>query len=214
MEQGKQRKLLGMLLTVVLIVLSLTACGTDEENPREETGSPQMSASVSDSKDSQPQESGESEETSKTAKSDGYEKFCQLKIGMTEGEVNAVLGEPARVDKAYYYYNVTVNGKDMELEVWINTTSGQVTYLRGNFEGEAYLSEFADSKTDLSAAGMLDSGELSSYEECTSAFRTPGYLIAVDEDGMTRYLWVDSDEGHMCITFKADGSIKSYVGLY
>jgi len=151
-------------------------------------------------------------QNNENVKSDGYEKFSRLKIGMTESEVNEILGEPTKVDKAYHYFNITVNGQDMEIQVWINTTSGMVTHISGDFSADKYRAEFADSETDLSAADGLDSGEIASYDDCAAAFKTPGYLISIDENDVKRYLWVDSNDGHICITFKADGSVKSYVG--
>ena len=144
--------------------------------------------------------------------SDGYEKFRQLQIGMTETEVNAILGEPTKVDKAYYYYNIVVNGNDLELNVWINTVSGLVTNMYGDFSNAKYRAQFADVATDLSGAGGLDSGEIDSYEACAGAFKTEGYLISIDEDGESKYLWVDSNDGYMTVTFKADGSVKTYIG--
>ena len=53
---------------------------------------------------------------------------------------------------------------------------------------------------------------VSTYDECVSAFKTSGYLISLNEDGEARYLWVDSNDGHLCITFGSDGNVKSYVG--
>ena len=93
---------------------------------------------------------------------------------MTESEVNAILGEPEEVDKAYYYFNITVNGNDLELNVWINTTSGLVANLYGDFIKEDYRAEFADSATDLSSVSDLDSGVIDTYDACKDAFKTPG----------------------------------------
>ncbi len=196
-----------VLLLTALLVLFVSACGQDKSDAKNSSAVLSGNSSGSDAVSSEkPEPQGE------TVKSDGYEKFSQLKIGMTESEVNAILGEPAKVDKAYYYYNIMVNGQDLEIQVWINTTTGLVTYFSGDFVGEEYRAEFADAATDLSAADGLDSGEMDTYEACASAFKTPGYLISLDEDGETRYLWVDSNDGHICVSFKADGSVKSYVG--
>lgn len=195
-------KRLFALLLAVLMVLSVSACGKDNSDPQNNSEIPSNDTSGIEETGSQ----------SEVVKSDGYAKFSQLEIGMTESDVNAILGEPTRVDKAYYYYNITVNGQDMEITVWINTVSGLVTYISGDFYEDEYRAEFADSATDLSSAGDLDSGKLDTYEACASAFKTPGHLISIDEDGVTRYLWVDSNDGHLCITFRADGTVKSYVG--
>ena len=151
--------------------------------------------------------------TSANAGSDGYDKFSKLKIGMTKSEVDAILGEPARVDKAYYYYNIKVNGNDLELTVWIDSTSGKVTNLYGDFMSGEYRTEFADKKTNLSKAGDLDSGNINTYDACKEAFKTPGYLISIDEKGVTEYLWVNSDDGYMTVTFDSDGNVKMYNGL-
>lgn len=196
-------KRLFALLPTMLMVLSVSACGKGESVPHNGSETPE----------SDPFNDEKTQSQSTTAKSDGYDKFSKLKIGMTEREVNAILGEPAKVDKAYCYYNIMVNGQDLEIQVWINTTSGLVTYISGDFYEAEYRSEFADSKTDLSAADDLDSGKLDTYEACVSAFKTPGYLISIDEDDVKRYLWVDSNDGYLCITFKADGSVKSYSGF-
>jgi len=72
--------------------------------------------------------------------------------------------------------------------------------------------EFADSATDLSTVNGLESGEISTYDECVSAFKTSGYLINISEDGAKQYLWVNADDGYMTVTFKADGSVKTYNG--
>lgn len=199
-------KRLFALLPVMLMVLSVSACGKGESVA-------QNSSEIS-SNDTLSAESAEKTESQSVAvKSDGYEKFSQLKIGMTESDVNAILGEPTEVDKAYYYYNVTVNGQDLEIQVWINTTSGLVTYISGDFYKNEYRAEFADSATDLSTVGDLESGKLDTYEACADAFKTPGYLISIDEDDVKRYLWVDSTDGYLCVTFNADGSVKSYDGV-
>ena len=138
--------------------------------------------------------------------SDGYDKFSKLEIGMTEEEVNAILGEPARVDKAYYYYNIKANGNDMELSVWIDQATGEASNLSGDFMREDYRAEFADSKTDLSNVADLDSGEIDTYDACKDAFKTPGFLISIDEDGEEKHLWVNSDDGYLTFTFDADGN--------
>lgn len=203
------RKISFFCLTLCLF-LSVTACGG---NVKEDPDDGEVSVDVaSDSDESDAQVVEENSSPDESAASDGYAKFSQLAIGMTESEVNAILGEPAEVDKAYYYYNIMVNGQEMQIQVWINTTSGMVTYFGGSFEESSYRAEFADSETDLSAADGLDSGELSTYEECVAAFKTAGYLISLDEDGVARYLWVDANDGHICITFREDGTVKSYVG--
>lgn len=207
--KNKCKRIFALLLTL-LIVLSLAACNKDKNDTQ--YNSETSSSNTLEVKESKSQDSDENDSQSETVKSDGYTKFSQLEIGMTESDVNAILGEPAKIDKAYYYYNITVNGQNLEIQVWINTTSGLVSYFAGSFVGDEYRAEFADSETDLSSANDLDSGKLNTYEECASAFKTPGYLISVDEDGTKRYLWVDSNDGHLCVTFKADGSVKSYVG--
>ncbi|MCL1866362.1 MAG: hypothetical protein FWF82_03015 [Oscillospiraceae bacterium] len=155
----------------------------------------------------------ESGESNPTAVSDGYEKFSQIELGMTEDEVNAVLGEPARVEKAYYYYNITVNGKEMEVEVWINAVSGVVTYKRGDFDKSDYRAEFMDSATDLSKADELkEGGSLKTYDDCKEAFKTPGFLTSFNQDGTKIYLWVNEKDGYMRVTFREDGTIKTFSG--
>lgn len=182
---------------IVMMALSAAACSSEKSNGAAANG----------------EADGNQETTSTNVKSDGYEKFCQLKIGMTEAEVNAILGEPSRIDKAYYFYPVTVNGKEMELEVWINSGTGLVTYLRGDFATSDYLEEFADSKTDLSAVGDLESGALATYDDCVDAFKTPGYVLSIEEDGTTQYFWVNADGGYLRVTFRADGTVKTYSGF-
>ena len=207
------------LMLVLMLTLSLTACGgNNSSSAASEDSSSNSSEDTSVSSDenqSAEDNSAESsaEEEIEEVKSDGYEKFSQLKIGMTEDEVNAVLGEPAKIDKAYYYYDITVNGKPMELEVWINTVSGLVTYINGNFLGNDYRAEFMDSKTDLSKVDDLESGELDTYDACASAFKTPGFLMSIDEDGTTSYLWVNSNDGYLRVTFREDGTVKTYAGF-
>lgn len=213
--QGKSKcKGFCVLLVFMLTVLSLAGCGKDSPEVQTEaiasgTGEDQASeASEPEAADAE-----EAGQKSDPVKSDGYEKFSQLKIGMTESEVNAILGEPASVDKAYYYYNITVNGNDLELTVWINMTTGLVTYLYGDFSKDEYRAEFVDSETDLSAVGGLESGEISTYDDCVSTFKTAGYLMSEDKDGVKTYLWVNSYDGYMRVTFYADGSVKTYSGV-
>ena len=200
------KKILSLALALVL-TLSLAACGADsstssDTSKQDESGDSSISSDISSQDDS-----------GASVKSDGYEKFSQLEIGMTESEVNAILGEPTSIDKAYYYYNVTVNGKDLELNVWINTVSGLVTFFQGDFVKNEYRAEFSDSKTDLSTVDGLENGEINTYDACVSAFKTPGFLMDKNEDGETRYLWVDSSDGYMTVSFKADATVKSYSGV-
>ncbi len=202
-------KKLVLLVFALVLALSFTACGN---NNAMGDGSKNSTASLS-SGDSDDKASTKQEEVKDNAVSDGYDKFCQLKIGMTESEVNAILGEPMKVDKAYYYYNITVNGKDLKLEVWISAVSGKVTYISGDFTANEYLAEFADSATDLSQVKGLESGEIDTYDACVKAFKTPGYLMNVDDKGVKQYFWVNDQEGYMRVTFKADGSVKTYSGV-
>lgn len=208
MSKRKNKWILVPLLALMIVLL--TACS--EKNADVDNTVSGSSDSYTETEGNDIQASEESDLQSGVVESDGYAKFSQLEIGMTESDVREILGEPAEVDKAYHYYNIIVNGQEMEIQVWINTVSGLVTYFGGNFEKDEYRAEFVDSKTDLSAAEQLDSGELSTYDECVSAFKTSGYLISLNEDGEARYLWVDSNDGHLCITFSSDGNVKSYVG--
>lgn len=192
MKAKSKFKGLFSLLIILLAIFTLTGCSKNDNKEKDDD---------------------DRETASDNVKSDGYEKFSQLKIGMTESEVNAILGDPIRVDKAYYYYNITVNGKDLELTVWINLESGTVTNMYGKFYAEEYRAEFADKKTDLSSANDLESGKIATYDDCVSAFKTPGYLISIDDTGETTYLWVDSNDGYMTVTFREDGTVKKYSGF-
>lgn len=204
------KKILTVLLTAIML-LSLTACGSNNTNTNESQAldNTEQEETIAEVES----DSTEQEETAENVKSDGYEKFSQLKIGMTESEVNAILGEPTKIDKAYYYYNIIVNGKDLELNVWINTASGLVTYISGNFYDGEYRGEFADKATDLSTVDGLENGEINSYDDCVKAFKTSGYLANIDEDGVTQYFWVNDVDGYITVTFKEDGSVKTYSGV-
>ena len=223
-QNDRLRKMLALFAAGML---ALTACGSKEvdssagdqgffdsvsrnDQSGTETGTQdEPGGSGSGSQDDSQQDSGSGD----AAANDGYEKFLQLQIGKTESEVNAILGEPVSIDKAYYTYNVTVNGKDMDLTVWISTVTGQVIYLTGEFDGSDYRDAFVDSRTDLSAVDRLESGELDTYEACAEAFKTPGYLYSIDEDGETRYFWVNSNGGYIRVTFRPDGTVKTYSGF-
>lgn len=211
-------------------LLVMTACGTKEVDSSigdldfsgsgtqgESSGGGSLkdaqNSGGDDTQDSGQNGGGDDAQDDRSRVSDGYEKFLQLEIGMTESEVNAILGEPVNIDKAYYTYNVIVNGNDMDLTVWISTVTGQVIYITGEFDSDGYREAFADSKTDLSAVDRLESGELDTYEACAEAFKTPGYLYLIDEDGQTRYFWVDSNGGYIRVAFRADGTVKSYSGF-
>lgn len=212
-----------ILMLAVIMMLPMAACGQSESGGSSQSSSAhaasvsepedQESSTASEDTAGEPEESEpENEPESAPVKSDGYEKFSQLEIGMTESDVNAILGEPTRVDKAYYYYNIMVSGQELEITVWINTVSGLVTYFNGDFYKDGYRDEFADSAVDFSGVDALDTGELDTYEACAAAFKTPGYLITMEEDGAARYMWVDSNDGELCVSFRADGTVKSYSG--
>lgn len=220
---GYNCRLRKMMALFAAGMLALTACGSKEVDSSvgdqgffdstSQNGQSGTETSTQDepsgSQDDSQQDSGSGD----AAANDGYEKFLQLQIGMTESEVNAILGEPVNIDKAYYTYSVTVNGKDMDLTVWISTVTGQVIYLTGEFDGSDYRDAFVDSRTDLSAVDRLESGELDTYEACAEAFKTPGYLYSIDEDGETRYFWVNSNGGYIRVTFRPDGTVKTYSGF-
>lgn len=191
---------------------SVAADGSEEESAADTEEDPTEESSAEYIAEPESETSAEDESQAEPVKSDGYEKFSRIELGMTESEVNAILGEPTEVNKADYSYTVTVNGNDAEVTVWINTVSGVVVYKNGDFYGDEYFPEFADSATDFSAVGDLEDGVLNSYEDCAAAFKTPGYLTSINEDGVTSYLWVDSDYGHLSVTFKADGSVRSFNG--
>lgn len=144
-------------------------------------------------------------------KSDGYEKFCRLEIGMSPDQVNEILGPPVREEKDCRFYTVTVNGRSLELRVYLG--GGQVTGFTGDFSDSLYRGEFADSRTDLSAAGRLEDHGLSTYDDCAAAFGTPGYLIGADSSGVKEYLWVDEKDGYIHISFLADGAVKAFGGF-
>lgn len=182
-----------------LLALSLTGCSMLKPAPQNGQTSEIV---LLQGEEQLPQE----DQPPAAVKSDGYEKFAQLEMGMTEAEVNAIMGEPTKVDKAYYYYTILVNGMECEAEVWINTVSGTVIYKNGPFFKEEYRAEFADSATDLSAVDRMEAGEITTYDECVEAFHTPGYLITLDEDGKASYLWVTADDGYISIYFGADGT--------
>lgn len=146
-------------------------------------------------------------------KSDGYEKFCQLEISMTEIEVTDILGQPTRRDKTWCYYTVTVNGHDLDLTLCLDSGTGRLTYAGGNFSDSLYRAEFADSRTDLSAASKLENHQLTTYDDCAAAFKTPGYRIGMDQEGVKEYLWVDEGGGYMRIAFRSDGTVKSFRGI-
>lgn len=196
----KAVKMSAALLAMLTALASAGCSGATGKTDNSSSGGSSSSASVA-------------ENNSEAVKNDGYEKFSKIKLGMTEDEVNAILGEPVKVDKAYYYYNVTVNGNDAEVQVWINTTSGLVVYTYGDFYGNEYSPAFADSATDLSAVDDLESGKLKNYDDCAAAFKTPGYLISEKDNGVKSYLWVDSTQGRLRITFKADGTVNTYNGF-
>lgn len=187
-RKGKKRCVLMLLLAVLLFVFS--GCGIS--GPAREETSP----------------------AAQNSKSEGYENFCQLEIGMTQSQVNAILGQPAKVDKSYSYYTITVNGQKLELSVWFDPDDGQVIYLGGSFSDSLYRGEFADSQTDLSAASGLETDELSTYDDCAAAFMTPGFLTGIDISGVKSYLWVDDSDGYIQVTFRADGTVKAYAGFF
>lgn len=203
------KKILSAALVFVLAISMLTACGGDDESKSSGNGSDNSTNSTASL--------GGDNTNPDNVKNDGYEKFSKLKIGMNKNEVNDILGEPVKeeigTENVCYYYKIRVNGKDMEVEVWISKGDRLVTYFGGDFFIEEYRAEFADSATDLSNANDLKSGKIATYDDCVSAFKTPGYLINIDEWGIKGYIWVNTDNEHVRITFSAGGKIKDYSGL-
>lgn len=199
MTSIKYKRLLSLLFMMFLTFM-LTACN-------------QNSNAVQGSANELQRAEENIKQDTKNVQNDGYDKFSQVQLGMTESEVNAILGEPVSVDKAYYYYNVIINGEDAEVTVWINTTTGLVTYKRGGFTSDKYRAAFADSKTDLSKVSELENDTLKTYDDCVAAFKTSGYLITLNEDGSTTYMWVDANHGYMTVSFRPDGTVKNYSGF-
>ncbi|BBF41934.1 hypothetical protein lbkm_0614 [Lachnospiraceae bacterium KM106-2] len=194
------------LVILTAMVMSLAACGKNVVDTKTVEKSSQQTETTKKT------EATKKPEEKTAVKSDGYKKFSQVKIGMTESEVNAILGKPKKVDKAYYYYDIVVNGKDMEITVWISKVTGKVTYTNGDFYESDYRDEFVDVKTDLSKAKDLESKKIKTYDECVSAFKTSGHLTSVHEDGRKTYLWVNSNKGYLTVTFNSDGSVNSFSG--
>lgn len=201
-------------LLITAMTLSLVACGSKDTATNNDTTAESIEADVdnTDAEEADTEEEVTQEESKEAVKSDGYEKFSQIEMGMTEDQVNAILGEPANIDKAYYYYNITVNGNEMEVQVWINTGTGLVTYKQGDFYSGDYRAEFADIATDFSTVNGLDDGTIASYDDCVSEFKTSGYVITEKEEGEKSYLWVDGTDGYLTVSFDADGNVKSYSG--
>lgn len=193
------KRTFALLLSLSLVLMAFTGCAKEEKNAENNVPAAQTTEAVT--------------EAAPIVKSDGFAKFDQLTIGMTEEEVNAIMGEPSKVDKAYYYYDITVNGQPMTVTVWINMGTGLVTYVQGDFYKGEYRAEFMDQATDLSAVDGLETEELNSYEDCAAAFQSPGIRIMEDEDGALTYLWVDQYDGYMSVTFRADGTVKTYSGV-
>ena len=192
-------------LLVLVFGLALVACGQGNNS---NTSSNDSNSSSSDSS------AIAQEEPEQTDLGDGYEKFTQLQIGMTESEVIAILGEPISVDYENYKFNVVVNGSDLVLTLWINEKTGLVTDISGDFGDREYRDAFANSSTDLSGAKGLESGEINTYDDCVRAFKTPGYLTSINVYDQTRYLWVNSDGGYLTVRFDEDGNVKSYIGIF
>lgn len=142
-----------------------------------------------------------------------YRDFAKVQIGMSAEECFAILGEPERVDKAYNYYTVMVNGKECELEIWIAYDTQKVTYRYLSCYGSDKAAEFADPNVDFSQVSKLKNKTVTTYEGCKKLFGTEGYIIGEDEKGKTTYLWVSSNGGYLMIHFKSDGKIDSYQGF-
>ena len=100
----------------------------------------------------------------------------------------------------------------MELTVWIDQTTGEVSNMYGDFMSADYRDAFIDKKTDLSEVKGLDSGDIDTYDACKETFKTPGYLVGIDEDGREKYLWVNSKGGYLTVSFDSDGNVRTYNG--
>lgn len=201
-------RIIAVLAALLAALFVLASCGTSAQ-PSAPAQQPQNADPAPAPAESAPQGPSFAD----SIDNDGYEKFSQLEIGMTESDVQAILGDPVRVDKAYHYYNAKVNSRDIEIEVWINTVSGQVVYFYIPIYKSDYRDAFYSNDTDLSGVDGLESGTIKTYDDCVEAFKTPGYLTSRDDAGVVNYLWVNSYSGYIEITFRADGSVKSYNGF-
>lgn len=207
-------RIIAVLAALLAALFVLASCGTSAQ-PSAPAQQPQNADPAPAPAESSPAESAPQEPASfaDSIDNDGYEKFSQLEIGMTESDVQAILGDPVRVDKAYHYYNAKVNSRDIEIEVWINTVSGQVVYFYIPIYKSDYRDAFYDNDTDLSGVNGLENGTIKTYDDCVQAFKTSGYLTSLDDAGAADYLWVNSYSGYIQVSFRADGSVKSYNGF-
>lgn len=206
-------RIIAVLAALLAALFVLASCGTSAQ-PSAPAQQPQNADPAPAPAESSPAESApQGPSFADSIDNDGYEKFSQLEIGMTESDVQAILGDPVRVDKAYHYYNAKVNSRDIEIEVWINTVTGQVVYFYIPIYKSDYRDAFYSNDTDLSGVDGLESGTIKTYDDCVEAFKAPGYLTSRDDAGIVNYLWVNSYSGYIEITFRADGSVKSYNGF-
>ena len=210
-EERTMKKMISLLFAFTLMI-TLVACGNADNNQSEPYEEDAI-ATETNGEDTATNDEDADMESDESELGDGYYKFSQLEMGMTESDVYAILGEPIRVDKAQHFYNVTVNGTDLELEVWINTVTGLVTYFRGNFTHGDYRAVFADGNVDFSRINELENGEINSYEEAVEAFNSPGYLMSAHEDGRKTYFWVNDVDGYLRINFSSDGSVSGFSGF-
>ncbi|MBQ7491792.1 MAG: hypothetical protein IJT76_04255 [Clostridia bacterium] len=207
-------RIIAVLAALLAALFVLASCGTSAQ-PSAPAQQPQNADPAPAPAESSPAESAPQEPASfaDSIDNDGYEKFSQLEIGMTESDVQAILGDPVRVDKAYHYYNAKVNSRDIEIEVWINTVTGQVVYFYIPIYKNDYRDAFYSNDTDLSGVNGLENGTIKTYDDCVQAFKTSGYLTSLDDAGAADYLWVNSYSGYIQVSFRADGSVKSYNGV-
>ncbi len=198
------KKFLSALAAVV--ALSLTACSSSDQTSETESS---KTTDVSEEK----QSNKNSDETVKA-----LENLSQLEIGMSESDVNDLLGDPSEEGdhSASYYSNkylLDINGNDCTLSVSFYLKDQLVDSFNVISSNDSSFREaIMDEDTDLSSVDDVDSGDISTYDEVVKAFKTSG-TVTSDNGVKTTYLWVDSDGGYMSITFDEDGNVSSYSGF-
>ena len=165
-----------------------------------------------EAKDSSSTATSESQSTNSSAQAE-YQKFLDIKLGMTEDEVDAILGEPTEVTDDYHIYTMDVDGTDAEIKIMFDK-DGKVTSKNADIASSEYKEAFGDSNVNFTDAQKINDKEVTTYNEFVQLLGTDGMLYSENDNGYTSYFWLNNDGGIVRATFDSDGDMTIANGVY
>ena len=213
-------------------MFGMVGCGSgaDAGKASSEAEESSSSSAMSSSSESAAESSSSSAATSSSEEyvngvraslADEYQKFLDVQLGMTETEVEGILGTPDdKEDESggyvSYDYELVFDGEDADLEVHFNP-EGKVWNKTLDILGYDFKDIFGNGNVDLSGSQRIEDGEVTTYDEVVELYGDEGILITEDDAGSGptyRYVWYDANGGSSDASFREDGSLTSFVARY